>query len=330
MPNDTMKRVHALVVLVLLSVAAAGADAQTVTLRYRWTKGESRLYRVTTQTDSTITGMPGQNGAPSGPVTTSQTVTQTFRFTADEVAPDGSVTLRQTFQSVRMESTNPMGKMIVDSTIADPGTDPATQGMRQVLDAMVGESVVIAMAPDGTVRSIDGGTALADKIMKVAAADPVARQAVQAIRGQLSEAALRTTIEQTFPKLSSPPVKPGDTWTGQLVIGTPGIGRITGRSTFTLRAVEGGPEAPVARISIGLVLRQDVVPPPSGPAGLVVTLGAAKGEGEILFDVSKGQLQRSTMRSDMPSTATMTGPDGGVLTMANKTTIVMTMAPVEK
>src|SRR6185436_14394947 len=154
--------------------------------------------------------------------------------------------------------------------------------------------------------------------------------AVKAVRGQLSEEALRTTIEQTFPKLSAPPVKPGDTWTGQLAMGNPAIGRITGRSTFTLRAVEGGAEAPVARIAVGLVLRQDVVPQPSGPAGVVMTLGAAKGEGEILFDVSKGQIQRSTMRSDMPSTATMTGPDGGVLTMENKTTIVMTMAPVEK
>jgi hypothetical protein len=324
-----VKRVHALAVFVLLCVAVAAADAQTVTLRYRWTKGESRSYRVTTQTDSTITGMPGQNGAPGGPVATSQTVTQVFKFTADDVAPDGSVTLRQTFQSVRMESTSPMGKAVVDSTVADLGTDPATQGMRKVLTAMVGESVVIAMAPDGTVRSIDGGTALAAKIAKVADGDPAARPAVVAVRGQLSDEALRTTLEQTFPKLSGPPVKPGDTWMGQIAMGNPAIGRVTGRSTFTFRPAEGAAEAP-ARISVGLTLRQDVVPPPSGPAGMVMTLGAAKGEGELLFDVSKGQIQRSTMRTDMPSTATMTGPDGGVLTMENKTTIVMTMSLVEK
>ena len=150
----------------------------------------------------------------------------------------------------------------------------------------------------------------------VATADPAARQAAQAVRGQLSDEALKTTIEQTFPKLSSPPVKPGDTWTGQLAMGNPSIGRITGRSTFTLRAVERRGRGARWRGSlVGLVLRQDVVPPPSGPAGMVTTLGAAKGEGELLLDVSKGQIQRSTMRSDMPSTATMTGPDGGVLTM---------------
>ena len=86
-------------------------------------------------------------------------------------------------------------------------------------------------------------------------------------------------FEQTFPKLSAPPVKAGDTWTGQLAMGNPAIGRITGRSTFTLAAVEGGTEASVARIAVGLPLRQDVVPPPNGPAGMVVTLGAAKGKG---------------------------------------------------
>jgi len=325
-----VKRVHALAVLVVLCVTAAAADAQTVTLRYRWTKGESRSYRVTTQTDSTITGMPSPGGGPSGPVTTSQTVTQVFTFTADDVAADGSFTLRQTFQSVRMESAGPMGKFVVDSSVADAGTDPQSQGMRKVLDAMVGESVVIAMAPDGSVRSIEGGPRIADKIAKLAAGDPSAREAAQAVRGQLSAEPLRTTIEQTFPKLSSPPVKPGDTWTGQLAMGNPGIGRISGRSTFTLGAVEGGSEAPMARIPVSLVLRQDVVPQPSGPKRMVVTLGAAKGEGEILFDVSKGRIQRSTMRSEMPSTATMTGPDDGILTMENKTTIVMTMALVEK
>ena len=101
--------------------------------------------------------MPSQAGAPSGPLATSQTVTQVFNFTADEVGPDGSVTLRQTFQSVRMESTGPMGKAVVDSTVADAAADPTAQGMRKVLDAMVGESVVIAMAPDGTVRASPAG-----------------------------------------------------------------------------------------------------------------------------------------------------------------------------
>jgi hypothetical protein len=204
------------------------------------------------------------------------------------------------------------------------------QAMRKLLDAMVGESVTIEMAPDGTVRRVDGASRIADKVAKVMAADPATGGAGQSLRSQLSDDALKNTIEQTFPKVSAPPVKVGDSWTGQLAMGNPGIGRITGRSTFTLTGVEGTPDAPLARISIGLTLRQDIVPPPSGPAGMVMTLGNAKGAGEILFDVSKGQVQRSTMKTDLPSTVVMTGPDGSPATVDNKTTITMTMELLDK
>src|SRR5260221_3258053 len=123
MPNDKcqmpkLNGFHAVATIVLLGLAA-GADAQTITLRYGWTKGEARTYRMTTQTDSVISGLPN---AP-GPVTTAQTMTQVLKFVAEDVAPDGTMTLRQTFQSIRMETTNPMGKFVVDT---------ATSGTSQV------------------------------------------------------------------------------------------------------------------------------------------------------------------------------------------------------
>ena len=119
-----VKRVHALAVLVLLSMAVvpnAQIVAQTVTLRYHWTKGESRSYRMTTRTDSTITGAPAPPGAPPGPLTVSQSMSQVLKFTADDVTPDGAVTLRQTFQSIRLESSGPMGNVVVDSAAAARG-----------------------------------------------------------------------------------------------------------------------------------------------------------------------------------------------------------------
>lgn len=326
-----MKRIHALAVLVLLSVTAAAADAQTVTLRYHWTKGESRAYRVTTRTDSTITGMPSPTGAPSGPVTVSQSMTQVLKFTADEVASDGAVTLRQTFQSIKLESSGPMGKIVIDSAVPGTADDPMAQGMRKLLDAMVGESVTIDMAPDGVVRRVEGASRIADKIAKIVAADPSTGGAAQGLRSQLSDEALKSALEQTFPRLALPPVKVGDSWSGQLAMGNPAIGRITGRSIFTLKAIEGTPEAPLARLAISLTLRQDVVPLPSGPANMVMTLGAdARGAGEILFEASKGQIQKSTMRTDLPSSVVMNGPDGAPATVNNKTTITMTMESVDK
>jgi len=319
-----VKRCPAVATLVLLCLSAAAADAQTVTLRYRWTKGESRTYRVTTQTDNAITGMPG------GRVTTSQTMTQVLKYAAEEVAADGSATVRQTFQSIRMETVNPSGKFVIDSGVPETSQNPMVEGMRAVLAAMAGESVVIELAPDGAVRRVEGASRIADKVSKVMAADPAAAQAGQGIRTSLSDEALKTTLEQTFPRLSGPPVKAGDQWQGALAMGNPAIGRISGRSTFTLKAIEGAADAAVARIAVALVLRQDVVPPPSGPAGMVMTLGDAKGAGEIVFDVAKGFIQKSTMKTDLPSTVVMTGQDGAPATMENKAATTMTMELVDK
>src|SRR5258705_7331869 len=259
---------------------------------------------MTTQTDTVLTGLPNAPGL----VTTAQTMSQVLRLVAEDVAPDGTTTLRQTFQSIRVETTNPMGKFVVDTATSSSSQDPMAQSTRELMGAMVGESILIEMAPDGVVRRVDGASRIADKIGGMMAANPAFAAPGQGLKTSLSDAALKTTLEQTFPRLSLPPVKVGDTWTGQLAMGNTAIGRITGRSTFTLKAVEGTAEAPLARISVALVLKQDVVPPPSGPASMVMTLGDARGAGEMLFAVTGGKIQRSTMRTDMPSTVAMNGP----------------------
>jgi hypothetical protein len=224
-----------------------------------------------------------------------------------------------------------MGKVVVDSAAPGRADDPMAQSVRKLLEAMVGESVTIEMSPDGAVRRVDGASRIADKVAAIVAADPSAGGAAQSLRSQLSDDALKSALEQAFPRLALPPAKVSDTWTGQLAMGNPAIGRITGRSIFTLNALEGTSEAPLARIAIALTLRQDVVPQPSGPARMVMTLGsAAKGVGEMLFDVSKGQIQKSTMKTDLPSSVVMTGPDGAPATVENKTTITMTMELVNK
>ena len=327
-----MKRSHALVriaALVACIAAAVPAAAQGVALRYHWTKGESLTYRTTTRTERAVTGMPG---APAGPVTIVQTVTQVLKFTAEDVGPDGAATLRQTFQSTRTEMSNPAGQFVFDSAAPQASQDAMAQSVREITLAMIGESIVIEMAADGAVRRIEGASRIADKISKVMAAanDPGTAQAGQGLRAMFGDDALKSTFEQTFPRLSAPPAKVGDTWTRPLALGNPGVGRITGRSTFTLKALEGPGEAQVARIAVDLALKQEGVPPPSGPAAMVMTLGQAGGTGEVLFAVASGRIQRSSMRTDMPSSVVMNGPDGSPITMENKSTVTMTMELVQK
>jgi len=96
-----VKRLPSLVHLLLLVAfvaAAAPASAQSVALRYRWTKGESLTYHLTSQTDTAVSGVPG-----AAPMTLAQTMNQVLKFTAEEVSADGVATLRQTFQSIKMQ-----------------------------------------------------------------------------------------------------------------------------------------------------------------------------------------------------------------------------------
>jgi hypothetical protein len=203
------------------------------------------------------------------------------------------------------------------------------QALRQLLEAMRSASITIVQGPDGSIRKIEGATALIEQITKNMQNDPGAAQAMQGLKAAFSDEALKTTLEQTFSKLPADPVKPGDTWKGQTAIGNEVIGRIVGDATFTLKGVEGAADAGLARVDVALVLKQEIAPPP-GPNGMAMRLGDARGTGEIVFDLANGRIRESSMKSEMPSTMSMQAPDGTMATMQNKTTTTVKMTLVEK
>ncbi len=321
-----MKRPHGFVGILALSFVASAVPtyAQGVTLRYRWTKGETLTYRVTSQTTSAVTGMPGINE-----MKIEQGMTQVIKITAEDVTPDGTATLRETFESVKMEMNGPMGRVSYDTAAPSSIANPMIQAMRQVLGAMVGASITVVQAADGTVRKVEGATKILEQMTKTMQEDPAAAAAAQGLKAAFSDEALKTTLEQSFSKLPTDPVKPGDTWPAKLAMGNEMIGRIVGSVVFTLKAIDGAADSGVAQIGVDLTLKQEVAPPP-GPNGLVMKLGDARGAGSIVFDLAKGRIQKSTMETNMPSTMTMPAPDGSTATMQNKTTTTMTMELVEK
>ena len=83
------------------------ASAQPLTLRYKWTKGEEVKYRVTQQTTATFSGLP--NGMANMNVET--TVAQVIRSVVKDVAPDGTATVEQVYESIRMDINSPMVRL---------------------------------------------------------------------------------------------------------------------------------------------------------------------------------------------------------------------------
>ena len=321
MPSSFIRR---FVILLALLAFTVPADAQGVTLRYRWTKGETLTYRIVMQTTSVVTGMPGISE-----MKIDQSLSQVTKMTTVDVAADGTTTLRESFESMKMEMDGPMGHISYDTAAPSSIANPMIQAMRKVLDAIVGGSITIVQAPDGSIRKLEGMTSIIEQISKNTSGDPSAAMAAQGMKAAFSDEAIKTTLEQTFSKLPADPVRPGDTWKGQTAMGNEMIGRIVGDVTFTLKAVDGPAGAGLAQIGVVLVLKQEIAPPP-GPNGMTIKLGDARGTGEIVFDVAKGRITDSSMKTDMPSRMSMQGHDGSPANMENRTTTLVKMQLVEK
>ena len=312
-------------VLLVLAASVNHAAAQAVQIRYQWKQGDVLTYRTELRTVSSGTG------GPRGPESFEQTLTQTFQVTVAAVNPaDGSATLRHSVEAVAVEMNTPAGKMAYDSKRPLPvDADPRLQGMARTLGGMVGEAISVTMAPTGAVRRIDGTARVVQKLIDNLPRDPMSGALAQNIKAMLSDDALRSSLEQSFTRLPEQPVNIGDTWSAEQTVSAGASGRVLGKSTFTLKAIEGTADGAMARIAVALALRHEDVAAPGGSA--VVKLGAgSKGEGEVTFSVGRGRIETNTMRTDLTSTVTMRGPDGGTMTLQNTTKTTMTMIRVDK
>ena len=319
------QRLGFLAVAVIASFAIAAPAAAQVELHYKWTKGDTLDYRVTLHTMSEVSGVPGRTDTK-----TEQTVTQRITLTVDGVAPSGVASVTETVTAIRSEITSPNGPIVVDTAApSESSKDPIAAAMEKMLTAVVGQPVNIVFALDGTVRSIGGGARLLERIAAAANADRDAAMASQALTAVYSDEALRSMLEQSFPKLPAQPLKAGDTWTGQLALGNQAVGRIVGNLTFTLKGIDGAGDSQRATITTAIKLTQAVRPQAGGSTRVSLTLGDSHGEGSVVFDIARGRIVNNTMHTEMPSTVSMVGPDGSPVTFKNRVTTTATMELVE-
>jgi Family of unknown function (DUF6263) len=320
------RQLAACTVVLLMTVMACPAFAQDVTLRYRWTKGDKVRYRFTQQISTATTGVPG-----FGDMTSDQTTTQTFSIVVDDVAADGSVILRQVFESVRIEVNTPMGKLAFDSDNKDAATgDPFGKFLAGVMPAMIGESVRMRLLPNGSVQSVEGMTRILDKMAAGLPQDRTAAAAFGMLKDGLSDEAMSGVLSQGFAQLPDQPVKIGDTWTRQFDVNNPLMGNGTISTTFKLDGVEKAGAFSIARIALKSTTKQTTAPSAPALGPLSVQLGDGSGDGEQLFDATNGRLQRVTQQITTPMTMSGPAPDGSQLSLRAITKSTMTMELLEK
>jgi uncharacterized protein DUF6263 len=310
-------RVAALACMAAVLLTVSSASGQTAALRYRWVKGDVVAYRVTQQNTSTMSGMPGM-----GDMVVEQSVEQGFRLTVEEVAADGTATLRQTFDSMRMTMNSPAGKIAFDSTSTAKTDDPMTAAVAAPMRAMIGESITLVMQPTGKIVKLEGMSRIFDKVM-AGMSDPTAAQMLDQFKTSMGDEAMRMTFQQGFGSFPDHPVKIGETWTDKLETTHPLLGATTATATSTLKSIDAGTS--LAHLAIKTAMTYASNGAPTGPMNMVVKATNSSGDGETLFDTTKGRVQKTTVRSEIPMTMSMQGPDGSPINIqsVNRTTMTV-------
>jgi hypothetical protein len=315
-PNSTTTT--AVVTVALIAGLTGLASAQSVTLRYKWTTGEEIKSRLTQQTTATISGLPNAVGG----MNVDTTMALVVRSVVKDVAADGTLTMEQVCESIRMDMNSPMARTAFDSANKDAAAD--ANPMNAALGAMIGESFVIVVSPAGVVQKVEGLDALMDKLSRTLPQNATSAAAMQAMRSSFSDESMKQTFSQSFARLPDRAVSIGESWTGESTTAIPVFGKATTTTTFTLTGVEGQ----IARIATKLNLKFDPMQAATSPAGMSVKVGESSGEGELLFDVAKGRHQRSTMRLTTSFSMSAPGPGGAATNMETVSTSVITVETV--
>jgi hypothetical protein len=307
----------------LVTLGGSSLLGQEGVLKYRWNKGDVLRYRIVTQTNAAMTGIPGM-----GEMTVNTTLTQVQQMTTQEVAADGSATIQNKFESVKMETATPMGSYAYDSAAPPQNTaDPVIASMASSMGALVGESITLVMSPDGSIQKMEGMTRIMEKVKQ---STPQAAGFGLGLDSVLSDDAMKGTFGQNFGHFPATPVKPGDTWKHDLSMPNPfGIMKLA--TTFSVKGVEttGGKElVRIASTSTITATAGDKAPPM--PVPMTIQFNDGTGDGELIFDRKLGRNQRASFNTTLPLSMSMTGPDGSQMSIQALTKTTTTMELIEK
>jgi hypothetical protein len=262
--------------LLLASASTARADTE---LRWKFKAGDKTHYAMKTDVtqDTKAGGMPFQ-------VKIMQTMDMTWDVA--EVADDGTATLNQTIDRVRMEMTLPQAgapQIKYDSQAKEKA--PGTEMLSKVFDVIVGKPFVMKVTSLG-------------KVLEMQAPDGV----VQAFKnmpagqgGMFSEDGLKQMISQSMLPLPEEAVAVGTTWEKSAEMQAPPFGK---QVTVTQYKFAGDGEVngkKVDKIDVTMDIKLEAGDDPNTK----FKLKDNKAGGEIHWDNSAGQPAQSRIDSKM-------------------------------
>lgn len=192
------------------SPVAKGGKGKMVLLRMRLKKGKT--YKVYVETDQIIhQTMQGKE------METKQQIGFGFDFTTLDVARNGNMKVKVTYNTIRFRMRNPMGATVLyDSTKPDPPTNPMVKGFA----GLKGQSFQVSFTPMGSVLEISGLDTLITNIIKSLKLPPgpKAKMAEDQLKKQFGNEAMKEMMENMMSIYPKNKVGVGSTWSKRVVV----------------------------------------------------------------------------------------------------------------
>jgi hypothetical protein len=165
-----------------------------------------------------------------------------------------------------------------------------------------------------------------ENMLKNLTADPVvARGLIDNLKNTFSDDAMQDLSARGFSQFPDRPLKPGDSWDARFTAASAIVGAITTSRTSTFEGVERGGGSAMARITAKLTMKSDPAAAPFSLGSLTMQMGESTGDSELLFDVTRGRVQRIKTVIYQLMTVSGTAPDGSSMSMGTLTKSTMTL-----
>lgn len=274
-------RLGCLIAIATCLVCAVLRADDTVTLRYKFTKGDCQAYRVRT-------GLKQSTSLMNTKFETTMDQESVGTRTVESIDDKGNalLTIKSEWLKVKMK-VGPAGEFEFDSrsTEAPDQTSDLGRNLLPVYEKIATARYQAVVSPRGEVKEIKG---YADLMADVIKNNPVGAQ----FAGGASDDAAKLGLQQLFMILDEGPVKPGDKWEAPIDFNLAKLVKGKAKLTFTYMGPEKLAERTVAKV---LALDETSLDIDSETDGTKVTgtFATSQSEGTILFDNATGRIVSS-------------------------------------
>jgi hypothetical protein len=271
-----------LLVLVVVAGSVSAAD-QPIELKLSPAKGQVQKLQATLTQKVTQT-ISGTEQALS------QTIALGYTFATQDVAADGTATVKVTYDTVSFKQTSQVGNIEYDS--ANPPPPGQIHPMARGFAALAGQSFTMKVTPTGKITEIQGLDQMVDAILKKLdiAEGPAKPIAEKAIRHDFGEEALKDNMEGLLAIYPDKPVSLGDSWTKKLSV-SKGFPMLM-ENNFTLK--EATPSAATLAVKSKLSTNPDAPPIDMRNQKITYTLTGEQ-TGTMVVDRGSGWVKSADM-----------------------------------